>query len=191
MSPSGPAYTGPYQAISPSAGGTSSISKEHSYPQRPGQPECQHYLKTGDCKFGSSCKYNHPSEWVVPETSSALSPMGLPLRPVCTLSPHTPKSHYLLGFFLYILIGFFGYLVSLCPLLFILLWFYTSPRVDYFFTCRKGKHLDLLPLYSVIRLDFPNFCFRVHRRVYVEVVGVYLWPIWLPLMTSTNIFMYP
>ncbi|KNA07221.1 hypothetical protein SOVF_173840 isoform B [Spinacia oleracea] len=81
MSPSGPAYTGPYQAISPSAGGTSSISKEHSYPQRPGQPECQHYLKTGDCKFGSSCKYNHPSEWVVPETSSALSPMGLPLRP--------------------------------------------------------------------------------------------------------------
>ncbi|XP_021731444.1 zinc finger CCCH domain-containing protein 34-like isoform X1 [Chenopodium quinoa] len=82
MSPS--AYTGvtgPYQAISPSGGGTINISKEHSYPQRPGQPECQHYLKTGDYKFGSSCKYNHPSEWVVPETNSSLSPMGLPLRP--------------------------------------------------------------------------------------------------------------
>lgn len=80
LSPSA-TYTGPYQAIPHSVGGTSSISKEHSYPQRPGQPECQHYLKTGECKFGSSCKYHHPSEWVVPETSSALSPMGLPLRP--------------------------------------------------------------------------------------------------------------
>ncbi|KMS96129.1 hypothetical protein BVRB_001660 isoform A [Beta vulgaris subsp. vulgaris] len=81
LSPSAPVYTGHYQAIQNSAGATSSVSKERLYPQRPGQPECQHYIKTGDCKFGSSCKYHHPSEWVVPETSSALSPMGLPLRP--------------------------------------------------------------------------------------------------------------
>uniref|UniRef100_A0A7C9EGP6 C3H1-type domain-containing protein n=1 Tax=Opuntia streptacantha TaxID=393608 RepID=A0A7C9EGP6_OPUST len=81
LSPSAPAYTGPYTAISTSVGPSSSTSKEQNFPQRPGQPECQYYLKTGDCKFGSSCKYHHPAEWVVPETSSALSPMGLPLRP--------------------------------------------------------------------------------------------------------------
>lgn len=81
LSPQAPAYTGSYQAISTSAGPSSSTSKEHAFPQRPGQPECQYYLKTGDCKFGSSCKYHHPAEWVIPETSSALSPMGLPLRP--------------------------------------------------------------------------------------------------------------
>ncbi|KAK9671870.1 hypothetical protein RND81_12G060200 [Saponaria officinalis] len=81
LSPSAPAYTGAYQTL-PSAGGPSStILKEPSFPQRPGQPECQYYLKTGECKFGSSCKYHHPAEWVAPESSSALSPMGLPLRP--------------------------------------------------------------------------------------------------------------
>ncbi|XP_074307158.1 zinc finger CCCH domain-containing protein 34-like [Silene latifolia] len=75
-----PAYTGSYQALS-YANPSSSILKESSFPQRPGQPECQYYLKTGECKFGSSCKYHHPAEWVAPESSSALSPMGLPLRP--------------------------------------------------------------------------------------------------------------
>lgn len=108
LSPSAPAYSGSYQAIASSAGVSSSISKEHLYPQRPGQPECQHYVKTGDCKFGSSCKYHHPSEWVVPETSSALSPMGLPIRPgtptcsyyaqhgVCKFGP-TCKFHHPMG----------------------------------------------------------------------------------------------
>ncbi|KAH9605330.1 hypothetical protein KSS87_015956 [Heliosperma pusillum] len=81
LSPSAPAYTGGYQALLSTVGPSSGFLKEHSYPQRPGQPECQYYLKTGECKFGSSCKYHHPAEWVAPETSSALSPMGLPLRP--------------------------------------------------------------------------------------------------------------
>ncbi|CAO2821958.1 unnamed protein product [Amaranthus hypochondriacus] len=83
--PSAPAYAGRYQVISSSP---SNVSNEHSYPQRPGQPECQHYLKTGDCKFGSSCKYHHPAKWAAPETSSTLSPMGLPLR------PGTPTCNY-------------------------------------------------------------------------------------------------
>lgn len=56
--------------------------KENVYPQRPGEPECQHYVKTGDCKFGSSCRYHHPLDLVVPNTNFGLSPMGLPLRPV-------------------------------------------------------------------------------------------------------------
>ncbi|KAI3756091.1 hypothetical protein L1987_55904 [Smallanthus sonchifolius] len=61
---------------------------EHAFPQRPGEPECQHYKKTGDCKFGSSCRYHHPLEWTVPNTNFGLSPMGLPLRPGAPLCSH-------------------------------------------------------------------------------------------------------
>ncbi|XP_023768694.1 zinc finger CCCH domain-containing protein 34 [Lactuca sativa] len=60
---------------------------ESAFPERPGEAECQYYLKTGDCKFGSSCRYHHPREWNQPKTNFMLSPMGLPLRPgaaVCT-----------------------------------------------------------------------------------------------------------
>lgn len=31
------------------------------YPDRPGEPDCLHYLRTGICGFGSKCKYNHPA----------------------------------------------------------------------------------------------------------------------------------
>ncbi|PSR95275.1 Zinc finger CCCH domain-containing protein [Actinidia chinensis var. chinensis] len=30
------------------------------YPQRPGQLECDYYMKTGECKFGENCKFHHP-----------------------------------------------------------------------------------------------------------------------------------
>ncbi|KAL7088394.1 hypothetical protein ACP275_13G124900 [Erythranthe tilingii] len=30
------------------------------YPQRPGQLECDYYMKTGICKFGITCKFHHP-----------------------------------------------------------------------------------------------------------------------------------
>ncbi|XP_051127928.1 zinc finger CCCH domain-containing protein 58-like [Andrographis paniculata] len=33
---------------------------EHTFPERPGEPECRFYLRTGSCKFGSGCKYHHP-----------------------------------------------------------------------------------------------------------------------------------
>ncbi|VAI29121.1 unnamed protein product [Triticum turgidum subsp. durum] len=57
------------------------------YPERPGQPECQHFVKSGFCKFKAKCKYHHPRSLVPPPTAGALSPLGLPLRPdqpVCT-----------------------------------------------------------------------------------------------------------
>ena len=82
LSPSAPAYTGPYTHLPSSVGPSSSGQKEQTFPERPGQPECQYYLRTGDCKFGSSCRYHHPSEWDTPKTTCVLSPMGLPLRPV-------------------------------------------------------------------------------------------------------------
>jgi len=30
------------------------------FPQRPGEPECSFFLKTGDCKYGPGCKFHHP-----------------------------------------------------------------------------------------------------------------------------------
>ncbi|GLU08353.1 hypothetical protein SLE2022_252710 [Rubroshorea leprosula] len=89
LSPSAPAYTGAYQFLPSSIGPSSSSQKESSFPERPGQPECQYYKKTGDCKFGSSCRYHHPPDVVAPKTNVALSLMGLPLRPG---APHC--THY-------------------------------------------------------------------------------------------------
>ncbi|KAB2040137.1 hypothetical protein ERO13_D02G052900v2 [Gossypium hirsutum] len=89
LSPLAPAYTRSYQLVSSSVGSSSSNRKEHLFPEIPNQPECQYYLKTGDCKFGSSCKYHHPLEVVAPKSDVILSTLGLPLRPGAP-----PCSHY-------------------------------------------------------------------------------------------------
>ncbi|KAE8706504.1 hypothetical protein F3Y22_tig00110392pilonHSYRG00097 [Hibiscus syriacus] len=34
------------------------LQRENVFPERPGQPECQFYMKTGDCKFGAVCRVN-------------------------------------------------------------------------------------------------------------------------------------
>ncbi|KAK9077738.1 hypothetical protein SSX86_006075 [Deinandra increscens subsp. villosa] len=84
----GPAYS--MTQLSPSAHSypLTKSQNEHAFPQRPGEPECQFYIKTGDCKFGSSCRYHHPLEWPVQNTNFGLSPMGLPLRPGAPLCSH-------------------------------------------------------------------------------------------------------
>ncbi|KAF8378171.1 hypothetical protein HHK36_029508 [Tetracentron sinense] len=33
------------------------------YPQRCNAEDCPHYLRTGTCKFGLNCKFNHPVRW--------------------------------------------------------------------------------------------------------------------------------
>ncbi|KAL3520537.1 hypothetical protein ACH5RR_018686 [Cinchona calisaya] len=55
--------------------------RETVFPEKPGQPECQFYMKTGDCKFGAVCKFHHPRERILPVPDCLLSPIGLPLRP--------------------------------------------------------------------------------------------------------------
>ncbi|KAI3463662.1 hypothetical protein Pfo_020325 [Paulownia fortunei] len=54
------------------------------YPERPGEPECSFFLKTGDCKFKSNCKFHHPKNRIskARANSCALNDKGLPLRPV-------------------------------------------------------------------------------------------------------------
>ena len=31
-------------------------------PVRPGEPECDFYMKNGSCKFGAACKFSHPPQ---------------------------------------------------------------------------------------------------------------------------------
>ncbi|KAF8387889.1 hypothetical protein HHK36_026551 [Tetracentron sinense] len=86
LSPSARAYAGPYLSSISSAGPSSSSQKEHIFPERLGQPECQYYMRTGDCKFGSTCRYHHPPGWITPKTNCLLSSMGFPLRPRILIS---------------------------------------------------------------------------------------------------------
>ncbi|GER55926.1 zinc finger CCCH domain-containing protein 32 [Striga asiatica] len=72
LSPSAAAYSGQYISA--------------------GKPECQHFLRTGECKFGATCKYHHPPEWSEQKTTFVLSPMGLPLRPGAPLCSHYAKN---------------------------------------------------------------------------------------------------
>lgn len=31
------------------------------YPDRPGEPDCVYYLRTGLCGYGINCRFNHPT----------------------------------------------------------------------------------------------------------------------------------
>ncbi|KAK4775772.1 hypothetical protein SAY87_023733 [Trapa incisa] len=79
LSPLAAAYTGPFQSSLSSASPLISAQKEQLLPERPGQPDCQHYLKTGDCKFGSSCKYHHPPDLITQNTNIILG--AAPFQP--------------------------------------------------------------------------------------------------------------
>ncbi|KAL6500373.1 hypothetical protein OROHE_025739 [Orobanche hederae] len=77
-----PAYTGAYpQLPSPAGPSSGSVMKGPKFPERPGQPDCKYYMRTGDCRYGASCRYNHPPDWIVAKSNCVLSPFGLPLRP--------------------------------------------------------------------------------------------------------------
>ncbi|KAL1810400.1 hypothetical protein ACET3Z_027390 [Daucus carota] len=59
--------------------------KVDKYPERPGQPECSFYMRTGVCRFKSSCRFHHPRN---PEMAITLSDQGLPLRPGQRICSH-------------------------------------------------------------------------------------------------------
>ncbi|CAH8357014.1 unnamed protein product [Eruca vesicaria subsp. sativa] len=46
-----------------------------------GQPVCQHFMRTGTCKFGASCKYHHRRQGGGSVAPVSLSYLGYPLRP--------------------------------------------------------------------------------------------------------------
>lgn len=43
----------------------------------------QYYMRTGACKFGTSCKYHHPKQGGGSVIPVSLNYYGYPLRPVC------------------------------------------------------------------------------------------------------------
>ncbi|PKA56605.1 Zinc finger CCCH domain-containing protein 3 [Apostasia shenzhenica] len=92
----------------------SQTSLEH-LPERPDQPECQYYMKTGSCKYGSTCKYNHPRERS-PMAAGTLGPLGLPLRPgqpVCSFYSMYGSCRYGSACrFDHPLVGYYNYTVS-------------------------------------------------------------------------------
>ncbi|XP_014510155.1 zinc finger CCCH domain-containing protein 43 [Vigna radiata var. radiata] len=58
------------------------------FPERPGEPECSYFLKTGDCKFKSNCKFHHPKNRISRLPPCNLSDKGLPLRPDQSVCSH-------------------------------------------------------------------------------------------------------
>ncbi|KAK1259548.1 hypothetical protein QJS04_geneDACA020752 [Acorus gramineus] len=73
--------TFPSYRSSTSQMGLYTVHRDTVFPERPDQPECQFYMKTGDCKFGAVCRFHHPRERIIPIPNCVLSPLGLPLRP--------------------------------------------------------------------------------------------------------------
>ncbi|CAH8280652.1 unnamed protein product [Arabidopsis lyrata] len=58
------------------------------FPERPDQPECTYYLKTGDCKFKYKCKYHHPKNRLPKQAPFSFNDKGLPLRPDQSMCTH-------------------------------------------------------------------------------------------------------
>ena len=67
------------------AEGTGSLTGP--FPHRPGHSLCDFYVRTGFCKFGQGCKFDHPSVFAV-----CLNSLGLPLRANEQACPFYAKS---------------------------------------------------------------------------------------------------
>lgn len=72
-------------AVVPISDGTGAVVAV--FPRRSGQPVCDFYAKTGHCRFGEACKFDHPLEYAV-----KLSSKGLPLRPGVSICAYYEKS---------------------------------------------------------------------------------------------------
>ncbi|MCO5587057.1 hypothetical protein L7F22_041003 [Adiantum nelumboides] len=44
-------------------------------PIRLGEADCSFYLKTGSCKFGSACRFNHPASVAIQQSQTAVAPV--------------------------------------------------------------------------------------------------------------------
>lgn len=62
------------------------------YPLRLGEPDCRDYLRTGRCKYGESCKYNHPLNV---ERGGGVKPAN-PGEPLYPVRPGEPPCQYYL-----------------------------------------------------------------------------------------------
>lgn len=79
---------GPQSCLPVSGGAPPSV-----FPQRPGEPDCRDYLRTGRCKYGDSCKYHHPPG--VQSGGGTKKPLN-PNEPVFPIRPNEPSCQYYL-----------------------------------------------------------------------------------------------
>ena len=61
------------------------------FPIRPGQPNCNFYMRTGSCAFGPTCKFNHPLPQVKEVGGRFLTATG-PALPSLLLISHASKN---------------------------------------------------------------------------------------------------
>lgn len=62
------------------------------FPSRPGKQICDFFMKTGHCKYGTECVFDHPPEYAV-----QLTEQGLPFRaghPICTFYQKTQQCKF-------------------------------------------------------------------------------------------------
>ncbi|XP_052175635.1 zinc finger CCCH domain-containing protein ZFN-like isoform X2 [Diospyros lotus] len=109
------------------------LQRENVFPERPGQPECQFYMKTGDCKYGAVCKFHHPRERLIPVPDCVLSPLGL---------PYVQESPYV--FFILVMVS--ANLVQVANL--IILWEFSHTTLL--------QHLQPMPQLSVVCWHHPQ-----------------------------------
>ncbi|KAL5224580.1 hypothetical protein ABZP36_011219 [Zizania latifolia] len=64
-------------------------------PLRPVEKECSYYMKTGRCKFGSTCKFHHPEFGGVPVTPGTYPPLQSPSIP--SLHPYASLANWQMG----------------------------------------------------------------------------------------------
>lgn len=94
-----------YQTIDPRLSQTALLAQQTMptlvgtqpvYPQRPGQTECDYYMKTGECKFGDRCKFHHPIDRLTTNEASQqaikLTLAGLPRREGSVHCPYYMKT---------------------------------------------------------------------------------------------------
>lgn len=74
-----------YEYMNPGESLSGGQALSSTLPDRPDQPECKYFMSTGTCKYGSDCKFHHPKERIA---QSLINPLGLPVRPVSSVSTH-------------------------------------------------------------------------------------------------------
>ncbi|KAL9181238.1 hypothetical protein ACHAXT_010043 [Thalassiosira profunda] len=74
------------------SGCDSFVMAANPFPLRPGEADCRDYLRTGRCKYGESCKYNHPPGV---ESGGGIKPIN-PSEPLFPIRPTEPPCQYFL-----------------------------------------------------------------------------------------------
>ncbi|XP_024369139.1 uncharacterized protein [Physcomitrium patens] len=68
------------------------------HPQRPGEPDCTFYIKTGECSFGATCKFHHPPDRIpsgIPKPAKNQATVKLSLAGLPRRETETPCAYYM------------------------------------------------------------------------------------------------